>query len=548
MTRYAAALTNTPQTEQADPRQVKNSAGGYTFQLDVWSALDRWLILGAEGGTYYAAEKQLALENARTIQVCLKEDGKRTVERIVEISKAGRAPKNDPAIFALALACAQGNDETRQAAFAAVPEVCRIGTHLFQFAESVNALRGWGRGLRRAVSRWYAGKTPEQLAYQVAKYRQRGGWSHRDLLRLAHPSQTDDRAAIYRWIAAGKDGLGERRLEEKGSEKVREYEGVGALPEFLAAFEELQGASNKTAVQLIRQHRFTHEMVPTELKQHDAIWRALLEHMPMTALIRNLGALTARGILQPLSEDLKSVLAALGDAERIRKARVHPIAVLGALTTYEQGHGARGKLSWTPVEQVVDALNEAFYTAFGNVEKTGKRTLLALDVSGSMAGGWGPNGGMIAGIPGLSPAKASAVMAMVRARVEDEWHIFGFANRFRELKITPKMRLDQVMKEVDRHTMGTTDCGLPMLYAMQNKLDVEAFEVYTDNETYAGQVHPHQAMRDFRKARNPQATLAVVGCTATDFTIADPNDAGMLDVVGFDTATPNLIAAFQKGW
>jgi 60 kDa SS-A/Ro ribonucleoprotein len=35
--------------------------------------------------------------------------------------------------------------------------------------------------------------------------------------------------------------------------------------------------------------------------------------------------------------------------------------------------------------------------------------------------------------------------------------------------------------------------------------------------------------------------------TATGFTIADARDAGMLDVVGFDTATPNLIADFSRG-
>jgi 60 kDa SS-A/Ro ribonucleoprotein len=34
--------------------------------------------------------------------------------------------------------------------------------------------------------------------------------------------------------------------------------------------------------------------------------------------------------------------------------------------------------------------------------------------------------------------------------------------------------------------------------------------------------------------------------TATGFTIADPNDGGMLDVVGFDSATPNLIADFAR--
>jgi 60 kDa SS-A/Ro ribonucleoprotein len=39
----------------------------------------------------------------------------------------------------------------------------------------------------------------------------------------------------------------------------------------------------------------------------------------------------------------------------------------------------------------------------------------------------------------------------------------------------------------------------------------------------------------------------VVGMTSNGFSIADPTDGGMLDVVGFDTATPQLIAEFARG-
>ena len=35
--------------------------------------------------------------------------------------------------------------------------------------------------------------------------------------------------------------------------------------------------------------------------------------------------------------------------------------------------------------------------------------------------------------------------------------------------------------------------------------------------------------------------------TSNGFSIADPNDAGMLDVVGFDTATPQVISGFAGG-
>jgi 60 kDa SS-A/Ro ribonucleoprotein len=39
----------------------------------------------------------------------------------------------------------------------------------------------------------------------------------------------------------------------------------------------------------------------------------------------------------------------------------------------------------------------------------------------------------------------------------------------------------------------------------------------------------------------------VVGMTSNGFTIADPDDPAVLDVVGFDTATPAVIADFATG-
>ena len=42
-------------------------------------------------------------------------------------------------------------------------------------------------------------------------------------------------------------------------------------------------------------------------------------------------------------------------------------------------------------------------------------------------------------------------------------------------------------------------------------------------------------------------TLIVVGMLANPFTIADPTDAGMMDVVGFDTAAPAVMADFARG-
>src|SRR5262249_18831324 len=198
--------------------------------------------------------------------------------------------------------------------------------------------------------------------------------------------------------------------------------------------------------------------------------------MPVTAMVRNLGKLTAVGVLKPLSDAEKKVLSVLGDAERLRKARLHPMQVLVALNTYRLGHGIKGSLKWDPVQRVVDALDDAFYTTFQTIEPANKRTLLGLDVSGSMGH---PE---LNGMPGVTPRVASAVMAMVTARTEPQYYFFGFCHTFVPLKISANMRLDQVIKVIDNLPFGGTDCALPMLYALKHKLEVDTFAVFTDNE------------------------------------------------------------------
>ena len=113
------------------------------------------------------------------------------------------------------------------------------------------------------------------------------------------------------------------------------------------------------------------------------------------------------------------------------------------------------------------------------------------------------------------------------------------------LSISPRQRLDDVLKTISGLPFSGTDCALPMLWATANKVEVDTFVVYTDNETWAGRVHPHQALRQYRDWSGIDARLVVVGLTATDFTIADPTDPGMLDVAGFDAALPTLLTDFS---
>jgi len=560
MVRYVRHLEqpSTPQSQRAKPGQHKNAAGGYTFIIDDWAALDRWLVLGAEGGTYYATERKLTRDNAQTIARCLDRDGPRTVARIAEISAAGRAPKNDPAIFALAMAAGHDDPSTRGAALQAMVQICRTGTHLLSFVDAVRKFRGWGRGLRSAICRWYLQRDARDLAYQVVKYQQRGGLSHRDVLRLAggalaKQSLSEAQRAILRWVVAGAD-YGPRTVHRREGGKAL-YGAVdpSALPEPIVAYEAVKAASPVEIPKLITDHRLTHEMVPAEHKGHAEVWAALLPHMPLTAMLRNLGRLSSLGVLTPMSDAARLVAERLGDHERLRRARVHPLSLLVALETYRRGCGVRGSLTWAPVGTIADALDEAFYAAFDWTPPTGRKRLIALDVSGSM--GWGS----IAGMPGITPRVGSAAMAMTTMRSESQWHVLAFASATRhgwhapdpddglmQLDLSASMRLDEVVDRLSQLPFGGTDCALPMRWATKHRVELDAIEIYTDNETWAGDIHPHQALEQYRQTLGRPCKLAVVGMTATRFSIAAPQDPDMMDVVGFDSTAPKVLADFIR--
>ena len=532
--------------------QVPNSAGGYAWPVDPWTRLDRFLVLGSEGGTFYVGERQLTVENATAVRACIAEDGVRVVRRVVEVSASGRAPKNDPALFVLAMAAGAEDDATRAAALAALPVVARTGTHLFHWLHYVRAFRGWGRGVRSAVARWYTAKSPRDLAYQMLKYPSRDGWAHRDALRLAHPKAPSvAHDLLFRYAVKGWEGV----LELKG---VADLEAVQRIE----AVQALRGGamgpmSPAEAARVIEVYKLTREMVPTELLTHAVVWEALLNGMPLTALIRNLAVMTKVGLVAPGSDAAGTVVARLGDRDVLRKARVHPLQLLVALKTYAQGRGMKGSGKWDPVAKVVDALDGAFYLAFENATSTGKRVMLALDVSGSM-------GGSVHGMPFLSCREASAAMALVTAATEEHHRFVAFTqgtypsfwskaygSQFNTgltpLAISPRQRLDDVVKSITDIPFGGTDCALPMVEAAKHGWMVDVFVVYTDSETWAGSIHPAQALRAYREKTGIPAKLVVVGMASNGFSIADPDDAGMLDVVGFDTATPQVISDFAAG-
>lgn len=539
-----------PQTQPLNKRQAPNHGGGFAFTIDCFSRLDRFLILGSDSPIYYQKAKALTKENAKCVEECFEKDLGKTIFQIVSISKSGCAPKNDAAIFALAIGSTHPIDDVRKASLNALNQVCRTATHLFQFVTFAKLCgRGWGRGMRRAVAEWYDTKDVDKLAYQMIKYRSRDGHTHKQIIRLAHPRGDGSGYTAYDYKKGDKTvhrTSGNKRKNQSPRTALYRWAlgkpyNLEKAPELVLAHTKAMITNHpKTLVKLVATHRLPWEALPTECTKDPVIWATMLPFMGLTALLRNLGGMTSYGVFKPLSAETKLACSRLTNHEELRKARIHPFNILLAKTIYASGHSAKGSRSWEPVAQIVSALEDAFYASFKAMEPTGMRKFVSLDISGSMGSP------MMDGH--LTCREAAAAMMMASVRLEEQYLVTGFSHQLIPLPIEAKTSLTEVVKIISSLPFGATDCALPMIAAMKRDLEVDVFEIYTDNETNSNySMHPMEALRQYRKASGIPAKLVVCAMTSTGFSIADPNDNGCLDVVGFDSAAPSVITDFCRG-
>ena len=526
------ARTTTPVSRRTPGRtdEVVNSTGGYVFAVNDKSRLERFLIIGTDGGSYYASEKSLTDKNIKFVVDLIKRDEALVRETVVDVSDNARALKNSPALFTVAALLVYGQDKA--AAKEAVAKVARTSTHLFEFAEFIENLGGWGRSKKAAVAAWYTDKTPEALAYQVVKYRQRNGWTHRDLFRLSHPKGVDSRIGNF----------------------VLKGEVIPGEGDVLDGFRQMQASQSvKDVVKTLESNKnLPWETIPTQFLKDAEVWKTLFANGQLNgqALIRNIARLARVGAFKDMVFTA-DVAARLTDAEAIKRARLHPINFVNAAVVFEFGaydrkeknngwyYSPQRVKNWETNSKILAALNDGFGLAFGAVEPSNKRTLVGVDVSGSMSAAASTG-------TDLTAAQVAAVMAMVIVRTEPYADIRGFADRFVNLNIGASDSLATVMRKVQKHNFGSTDMSLPMEYARQNKIDVDTFAVFTDNEINHG-YKPTQALTRYRNERGLESRLAVFGVSATDFTIADPTDRGQMDFVGFDASAPKVFAEFSAG-
>lgn len=176
-----------------------------------------------------------------------------------------------------------------------------------------------------------------------------------------------------------------------------------------------------------------------------------------------------------------------------------------------------------------------FYNSFDNVDPTEQNYLLGVDISVSMTLDNFKNV--------LTPTECAISLAMVLNKQNPNSFVMGFSDSFINLDITYKDNFQSAINRVYKLGFGSTDCSLPMKYAMQNKLDIDKFVVITDNKTNTGDIHPSRALKQYRSKRKKNSALIVCTTSVSQFSIADPKDPKQLDIVGFSPNVPRIISS-----
>ncbi|EFO24686.1 hypothetical protein LOAG_03800 [Loa loa] len=231
------------------------------------------------------------------------------------------------------------------------------------------------------------------------------------------------------------------------------------------------------------------------------------------------------------------IVRRLANIEKLRQERFHPLAILLAKTSYEHGHEMKGNRIWKPVKLIQRAFDNAFYNCMNVIEATGRRYLIAVDISDSMD----------SFVQGTTLACSQAAATLSMALIQNEVNVItlAFSDFLMPLEWNRFMSLGEYLTAAKKLRYGKTDCAQPMCWAIEHAVCVDVFIVLTDNDVSVKSMKPTDAIQWYRRQMGiSNAKLIVVGMTDKSGALANPNDPNMLVICGMNPSVPQIIHDF----
>lgn len=252
-------------------------------------------------------------------------------------------------------------------------------------------------------------------AYTLAKYKGEGrAVKMRDLLRICRPHpDTDEQSAMWKQLLDG------------------------TLPPAYTWETELSANGNNKET-----------------------WEKLIDSgkVGYMALLRNL-----RNIIEAKPDNLDAVLQKLSDNEAVKHSHQLPFRFLSAYKNLPANAG----------KKVMDALENAVAAACENVPKLPGRTVIAVDVSGSMSSN-------VSAKSEIRCCEIGMMLGMIANRICDDAIFYTFNNRISQKQIPSAGILYSTANEAMSY--GGTDMNLPFTQMLTDKIRCERIIIISDNE------------------------------------------------------------------
>lgn len=513
-------MHNTMKSNLANLNTVTTNQGGTAHTVNDLEFFRRFLFTGSSSN-FYETGTQITKDVFNNLFKLINDGhGMPMVNTIHEVTSKGLAPTMEYSLAALACIMQKGDVPTKSYIRSLFNEIVKTGSHLLSLVDYLKMFGSISSSQKKTICKWYEEKTPGQLEYQLLKYRNRSGWTHRDVMRQVHFNK-ESVNDIIRWAVRSDAPNDDRKL--------------------IHAFIDIQKNQDiDNIVKHINEFGMTWEMIPTAALTDERVLRALSMTMPMTASMRYLNRFTIAGLTND-RDWVQMMCNRLSNEHNVQRAKIHPLNAFVSMKTYADGRGVYGSNTWAPHRDITHAMNTMIDSSFKFVEKTNKKICIGLDVSGSMQS-------RISGKP-VSSLEAAYLMVkgFLRGEGNQNVDVFGFSNhllKFDSATIDHSSYND--LSLIDRLPFGGTNPNLLIDYATEKGHHYDAFVFYTDNET-GNPVSVMESLREYRRKVNPNVKMIIHAFAMNHFSLGDGNDKNILNIAGLDASGPAITQSFIRG-
>ncbi|XP_055695450.1 RNA-binding protein RO60-like isoform X1 [Lutzomyia longipalpis] len=535
----------------------------------------RYLHIGTTGMCYVATEKKPSVRELCRVPdelECLKTLAEGENHRLVTLTikkamDSAYLRRSNETIICIAY-CLHlvKNKELRDAIHQMLPDLLVTQDDLLLFAfynkfYSINRT-GYGRGLRNAITKWYNLRTTEDLCDMMARRSVINKWSHKDIIRMAHPKIEDPQKVLIvkSTFQGGPNTIENAKCEQNVADMVS-YQRLLMIIEFKNL------KDGPKAAEMIRKYNIPYAYLPTHLWPHEDVWDALLPSMTYPELLEAIPRLSVMKMLKPTEALSKKYCTALSNMETLRKSQMHPISIYAFLQLYrskrryagtvkeEYYHKKIGMQEIEVNEYVAKKLMNGVNNSFKYLEPIDQSICVVINLRKKLIRR------PVFGLKQLTCLDVSLLMALSLFHSGRIVTIMTFSNirgYLKRIPITTEMSYDEAYKVCTEMTMDKTwqDLGTPLDMAVNEGKHYNTFIIFVDSLLRAGRTGkpPIPSFTRYKtkyqqKSPNSSPRFIVVNMRRRKGDMKftdDPDSMGMLEIAGFDRNSPKVIEAFMK--